>query len=98
MRISRLSGMQCLKSFQTDIQHRRPPVLVFLLWPQLSTDDFDEICRHARAIDKMTGNFVLIILFWVGKRGQLSSAALDDSELTERLIEGDLSPEDLHAL
>jgi hypothetical protein len=98
MKVSKLPGSVVLQSMRKEIRHIQPPVLIFLLCPNISDETLSELCRCARQIDRMTDHFVIIILFWSEPRKRAPSAGSDDNESTARLLDGRLSTEDFLSL
>lgn len=64
MLISETPGIEMLERFRSELNYFHPPIFIFILFPNLSTDEFQDFMSKSREIDRLTAEFLHVIVFW----------------------------------
>jgi hypothetical protein len=97
MRITRLSGTDIIRQFRSSGDIARFPAVVFLLVPDLTDNELDELVSHCRRIDRVTGTLILVVLFSKPPNRRCHRSP-SDYRMRLRMLEGDATDEDRTSL
>ena len=64
MLISETPGIEMLERFRSELNYSHPPIFIFILFPNLSTDEYQDFMSKSREIDRLTDEFLHVIVFW----------------------------------